>query len=644
MTRRTAFMFASVCSVVFAACGPGPGADVSSTRRAALNSIQYDGTGIHSIVWNGVNILEGVGGYYVIGSCTGADSEDQNVISLGSDGKTLHAPGVCPGAPFSIQLTGNNPVHAKITVGPLPVDYRSLSVPFDPTMAYFDRFRISSSGYLVGCANTWSPRSGSGGPFSDIPQPCTIPGHGAVGVARVTKVGPGWWGEISGSVVTVRRTIVGGNIKEGVFINHPYTHNMELSFQVEPVSQHILPKGSTYTLEEDISFRDPGDEPTEDAEFVSADIPDKVSARSEVEVNVTMRNSGETTWTEPADHMGGTRLGSLADNQFVWIPGAAGGYRNNPGDQRLYLASSVAPGQEVTFTFKLQTPDTQGTYTFGARMVHDGVAWFGPEIKRTIEVTNDPCGGGPINGCGGCGTLDHSPGGSCGECGTYVCDGVDAVKCVDPGKNACGGCKALSASPGDACGTCGKYECNGQDALRCNEGSINGCGGCGTLDHSPGGSCGECGTYVCDGVDAVKCDDPGKNACGGCKTLAVSPGDECGECGTYVCDGVDAVKCDDPGANTCGGCTGLDHDPGMPCGTCGKYICKGTDEVECQDPGLNECGECGDVPPDGCGSGDDDGSSSSSGCTAIGGGDLALPLLITLLALVGPGLRRRNRG
>ncbi|MFC1888785.1 hypothetical protein ACFL4G_03405 [Thermodesulfobacteriota bacterium] len=216
--------------------------------------VSYDATGIHSIVWDGVDILEGVGGYYIIGTCTGEDIQNQTVISLGSDGQTLHAPGVCPGAPFSIDFSGDNPLHVNIQIGPLPVDYRGLSVPFDPKMDYFDDFLFSGEGYLVGCANTWSPRSGSGGPFSSIPQPCVIPGHGNVGLARVTDPGPGWWGEISGSVVRVRRTILSGNIQEAYFINHPYTHNMELSFNTEPISQHILPAGSTYTLEEELFF------------------------------------------------------------------------------------------------------------------------------------------------------------------------------------------------------------------------------------------------------------------------------------------------------------------------------------------------------------------------------------------------------
>lgn len=37
------------------------------------------------------------------------------------------------------------------------------------------------------------------------------------------------------------------------------------------------------------------------------------------------------------------------------------------------------------------------------------------------------------NGCGGCEPLTPGPGAHCGACGSYVCDGKNAVKCVDPG-------------------------------------------------------------------------------------------------------------------------------------------------------------------------------------------------------------------
>ncbi len=507
---RSCFILLS-CILLVAACEPigqRAGIGIESIQQAI--EVQYDGTGIHYIDWNGVNIFENVGGYYIIGSCTGADTADQNVISLGSDGHTLHAPGQCPGAPFSIQFSGTNPIHVNISVGPLPVDYRSLSVPFDPTMAYFDSFLFSSSGYLVGCANTWSPRSGSGGLFSDIPQPCNIPGHGAVGLARVTDPYPGWWGEISGSVVTVRRTILGGNIQEAVFINHPYTHNMELSFQVEPVSEHILPAGSVYTLEEEISFRDPGSQPSEASEVISVDIPSSASAGSTIEAVVTLLNTGDTTWSEPADHMGGTRLGSLTDNELVWIPGESGGYFFSESDQRLYLPSSVAPGQQVAFQFGIQLPQQPGTYQFSAQMVHDGVAWFGDEIRRSIEAVQGPCGDGEQNSCGGCSTLEAQPGTSCGTCGTYTCEGTDSVRCDDKGSNSCGGCATLGHEQGLACGKCGVYVCDGLDSVRCQDPGYNECGTCGPVTD---GGCEQDGVNDGDGfVSGDQVADAGMDA------------------------------------------------------------------------------------------------------------------------------------
>ena len=133
--------YVTCCSLLsvllsFGACGiETDSAERAPATLAQALTVQYDNTGIHYIDWEGTNILDGVGGYYIIGSCTGADDENQNVISLGSDGQTLHSPGVCPGAPFSFQFSGSFPLLVSISVGPLPVDYRSLSVTFDPSMA-----------------------------------------------------------------------------------------------------------------------------------------------------------------------------------------------------------------------------------------------------------------------------------------------------------------------------------------------------------------------------------------------------------------------------------------------------------------------------------------------------------------------------
>jgi len=348
--------------------------------------IDKDQTAIHAITVGGVNLVEANGGYYIIGTCTGADDELQNVISRGSDGSTLHAPGTCPGAPFSISYAGTNPLRVSITVGPLPVDYKGLSVPFDPHQAYFTDFRFSGSGYLVGCADTWSSRTGSGGPYTSIPQPCTIPGHGSVGLARVTAVPDGLWAQIQGPHATIRRVVLSSNLRELFFVRHPYTHNVELSWGIEPLSSSHLPAGSVYHLEEDLYILEPASGGASSARLVSFQLPVSGAPGSTLPAKVTLCNDGSTTWAEPADHVGGTRLGALPTNAITWVPGASGGYSNGATDQRIFVGAPVEPGATVTFDFGLALPQAAGSQLFHARMVHDGVAWFGPDIPVEIQV------------------------------------------------------------------------------------------------------------------------------------------------------------------------------------------------------------------------------------------------------------------
>jgi hypothetical protein len=229
--------------------------DAASSADAQTSwVIAADSTGIQHIYRNGADLFEGVGGYYIIGSCTGADNSD-NVTSQGSDGHTLLAPGACPGAPFQMTISAaGTTIHVSIEIGPLPADYATLSVPFDPVLEYFDTFEFDGSSYEVGCANSFSPRSGSGGTFDSIPTPCQIPGVGGVGVARVAPAPA--WGEISGPLGTVRRTLQSGDVEQLVFVRHPGTHNIEPGFN--PVHfGTVIPQGTMVRLVEDIQLSDP---------------------------------------------------------------------------------------------------------------------------------------------------------------------------------------------------------------------------------------------------------------------------------------------------------------------------------------------------------------------------------------------------
>lgn len=234
-------------ALVAAACGPHTSAIEDEGRELVAH---HDPTGIHRLEVDGVNLFEGVGGYYIIGTCDGTDDPGQNVISKGGDGRTLHAPGRCPGAPYSLSVSGSNPLRISVRVGPLPVDYRSISVPLDPTKRVIDRFALSQGRYEVGCGGSWSARSGREASFDSIPQPCHIPGHGPVGAARVRgRLAPGAYGEIAGPRATLRRVIVDTNANQMLFYRHPYTHNVEIGFGAHRAGEvlhlteelHVLP-------------------------------------------------------------------------------------------------------------------------------------------------------------------------------------------------------------------------------------------------------------------------------------------------------------------------------------------------------------------------------------------------------------------
>ncbi|MDP3273923.1 MAG: DUF4214 domain-containing protein [Deltaproteobacteria bacterium] len=209
-----------------------------------------DQTGMPSIIAGGVNLLGGTGAYYIIGSCTGADDPGQNVISTGATGGVLRAPGRCPGAPYRLTTTLTSPrsVHVSLQIGPLPVDYRTLSVPLDAKKAFFETLRTSASQHEVGCGLSWSPVAGAESRFDAIPTPCVIPGFGSVGAARFVPQPS--WGEISGPLATIRRTFASGDGRELTFYNHPGTNNIELSFNSDFSS--VLRAGTVVRLEEDI--------------------------------------------------------------------------------------------------------------------------------------------------------------------------------------------------------------------------------------------------------------------------------------------------------------------------------------------------------------------------------------------------------
>lgn len=152
--------------------------------------------------------------------------------------------------------TGPGVWEARITIGPLPVPYQAVSVPFVP-FASHDRFAFEAASHQVGCARGWTTRSGGAGALADIPLQCQIEGTTEwSGVARAASP----WVEVSGPSGRIRRTPLSGNWKELWVVRHTELSGLspEISFQQEPLmDQPIIPAGTVLTLIERIESETP---------------------------------------------------------------------------------------------------------------------------------------------------------------------------------------------------------------------------------------------------------------------------------------------------------------------------------------------------------------------------------------------------
>ncbi|MDD1654133.1 MAG: carbohydrate binding domain-containing protein [Methanomicrobiales archaeon] len=122
---------------------------------------------------------------------------------------------------------------------------------------------------------------------------------------------------------------------------------------------------------------------TNNAQFITQQVPDTMTAGQLYTVSVTMKNTGTSTWTAANNY----RLGSQnpQDNK-IWLRTS---HRVNLGG-----SDAIAPGQQKTFTFTVTAPSTTGTYNFQWQMLQESVAWFGAsssnrQVKVVAPVANN---------------------------------------------------------------------------------------------------------------------------------------------------------------------------------------------------------------------------------------------------------------
>ena len=107
-------------------------------------------------------------------------------------------------------------------------------------------------------------------------------------------------------------------------------------------------------------------------------------------VTITIKNTGSNTWTAATAYRlgaGSPGTGNSGANEFIWSNWTNGGYSISATDQRAFLGGDVSLNDQTTFTFDITAPGTVGTHHFSARMVQDGVAWFGDALDLDINVT-----------------------------------------------------------------------------------------------------------------------------------------------------------------------------------------------------------------------------------------------------------------
>jgi hypothetical protein len=213
--------------------------NLSVKVATAPTGFGFDATRVHTLSVRGRNLLRGTGGIYLIGSADGSDAQGRSVTSGGASGGFMVSdnPAKVPPPPFRLSFSriAKDTLAFKAEVGPVPITFKTMSLPFDFDQTMVDSFQFGGTAYRLGCTDNPGTKKGSGGRYDTLIRPkCEIrnvQGNllGLVGVAHTDKPTP--WGEVSGAFGKVRVTITQqSRYKSMQFHNHFGTHNLELSF------------------------------------------------------------------------------------------------------------------------------------------------------------------------------------------------------------------------------------------------------------------------------------------------------------------------------------------------------------------------------------------------------------------------------
>lgn len=158
--------------------------------------------------------------------------------------------------------------------------------------------------------------------------------------------------------------------------------------------------------------------PTRWAHIHSTTAPPTLFPGGEADVLLTVENRSGYTWGASSTFRLGAAPGcpaASAENRILWEP--AIGYAVSLTDARLFLPDDVPPGASADLAVRVRAPDAPGSYLFAARMVQEGVEWFGTTATVSVTVVADPAA--PDAGPGG--QIDAGDGGPGGDGGDGGC-------------------------------------------------------------------------------------------------------------------------------------------------------------------------------------------------------------------------------
>ncbi|MDQ3071267.1 MAG: class I SAM-dependent methyltransferase, partial [Acidobacteriota bacterium] len=107
-----------------------------------------------------------------------------------------------------------------------------------------------------------------------------------------------------------------------------------------------------------------------------SDVPSGVRPSSEIPVMLSVRNTSQGAWSQPAS-------GPMAVGNH-WLD-ASGQVMVQQDDARAPLLQEVAAGQEWPVLITLRAPGEPGAYVAEIDLVHEGVTWFEHKGSRTLR-------------------------------------------------------------------------------------------------------------------------------------------------------------------------------------------------------------------------------------------------------------------